>query len=65
MGLILVQTECFENQILYIFMNNVLTIKVIIYFIDAIDSLGNYIYIFIDYNPLLRILRVEIHRRKT
>jgi hypothetical protein len=62
MGVVLVQTECFKNQILYIFMSDVLTIKVIIYFIDAIDSLGNRIYIFIDYNPLLRILRGEIHR---
>ena len=45
-------------------MSDILTAGVIIYFIDAIDSLGNYIYIFIDYNPLLRILRGEIHRRK-
>ena len=29
--------------------------RVIIYFINAIDSLGNLIYIFIDYSPLLRI----------
>jgi len=65
MGLILVQTECFENQILYIFMSNILTTKVVIYFIDAIDSLSNHIYIFIDYNPLLRILRGKIYRRKT
>jgi len=65
MGVVLVQTECFENQILYIFMSDVLTTKVIIYFIDAIDSLGSRIYIFINYNPLLRILRGEIHCRKT
>ena len=64
MGLILVQAQCFENQILCISMSDVLTTRVIIYFIDAIDSLGNYIYIFIDYKPLLRILRGEIHRRK-
>ena len=55
------RSECFRNQILCIFMSNVLTIRVIIYFINAIDSLGNYIYIFINYNPLLRILRGEIH----
>src|SRR6266704_6690835 len=55
----------FENQILCIFMSNVLTTKIIIYFIDAIDSLGNHIYIFIDYNPLLRILGDEIHCCKT
>ena len=65
MGVVLVQTECFENQILYIFMSDVLTTKVITHFIDAIDSLGNHLYIFIDYNPLLRILRGEIHRRRT
>ena len=65
MGVALVRNECFKNQILCISMRNVLTIKVIIYFIDAIDSLGNYIYIFIDYNPLLRILGGEIHRRRT
>jgi len=65
MGVALVRFECFENEILYIFTSDVLTIKVIIYFIDAIDSLGNRIYIFIDCNPLLRILRGEIHRRRT
>ena len=39
--------------------------RIMIYFIDAIDSLGNHIYIFIDYNPILRILRGKIHRRRT
>ena len=63
-GLVLVQGEFFKNQILCISTSDVLTTKVIIYFIDAIDSLGNYIYIFIDYNPLLRILRGEIHHYK-
>ena len=57
--------KCFENQILCISTSDVLTIRVIIYFIDVIDSLGNYIYIFINYNPLLRILGGEIHRRGT
>jgi hypothetical protein len=65
MGLVLVQTECFKNRILYISTSDVLTIKVIIYFINAIGSSGNYIYIFIEYNPLLRILGGEIHRRRT
>ena len=46
----------------YTFTSDILTTRVIIYFIDAMDSLGNYIYIFIDYNPLLRILGGEIHR---
>ncbi len=40
-------------------------IQIIIYFIDAIDFLGNHIYIFIDYNPILRILGGKIHRRRT
>ena len=64
MGVALVRFECFENQILRISMRDVLTIRVIIYFINIIDSLGNYIYIFINYNPLLRILGGEIHCRR-
>jgi len=64
MGVALVRFECFENQILRISMSDVLTIRVIIYFIDAIDSLGNHIYIFINYNPLLRIIGGEIYRRR-
>ena len=38
--------------------------EIIIYFIDVIDSLGNYNYIFIVYNLLLRILRGKIHCHK-
>ena len=65
MGVALVRIECFKNQILYIFTSDVLTTKVIIYFINAIDSLGNYIYIFINYKLLLRILGGEIHYYRT
>ena len=65
MGVVLVQTECFKNQILHISTSDVLTTRVIIYFIDAIDCLGNYISIYINYTPLLGILRGEIHRRRT
>jgi len=65
MGVALVRNKCFKNQILYISMSDVLTTRFIIYFIDVIDSLGNCIYIFINYNPLLRILGGEIHRRRT
>jgi len=65
MGLVLVQTARFKNRILYISISDVLTTRVIIFFMDVIDSLGNCIYIFIDYNPLLRILGCEIHRRRT
>ena len=64
MGLILVQTKGFKNRILYISTSDVLTMRVIIYFINAIDSSGNYIYIFIDYNSILRILGGEIHLRR-
>jgi len=60
-----VRFKCFKNQILFISTSDVLTIRVIIYFINAIDSLGNHIYIFINYNPLLRILGGEIHCRRT
>ena len=48
----------------YIFTSDVLTTTVIIYFIGVIDFLGNHIYIFIDYNPLLKILRCEIYQCK-
>jgi len=65
MGVALVRFKCFKNQILCIFTSDVLTIRVIIYFINAMDSLGNHIYIFINYNPLLRILGDEIYRRRT
>ena len=47
-----------------IFTNHILTTRVIIYFIDVLDSLGNYIYILIDYNPLLGILGDKIHCHK-
>ena len=60
----LVRSECFENQILCISTRNVMTTRVIIYFIDVIDSLGNRIYIFIEYKPLLRILGGEIYLSK-
>ena len=65
MGVALVRFECFKNQNLCISISDVLTIRLIIYFINKIDSLGNHIYIFINYNPLLRILGGEIHRRRT
>ena len=39
--------------------------RIMICFINALDPLGNRIYIFIDYNPLLRILGSEIHCRRT
>ena len=65
MGVALVRIKYFKNQILYIFTSDVLTIRVIIYFINIIDYLGNYIYIFINYNPLLRILGCKIYRYRT
>jgi len=65
MGLALVRNDCFKNQILCISTSDVLTTRVIIYIFDVMDSLGNYIFINIYYNPISRILRGEIHRRKT
>jgi hypothetical protein len=65
MGVALVRIECFKNQILYIFISHVPTIIFIIYILDVIDSLGNYIFINIYYRPIYRVLRGEIHRRKT
>ena len=47
MGLTLIKNKYFKYWILNIFISNILTIKVIIYFINAINSLGNHIYIFI------------------
>ena len=57
------QTECFKNRFLS-FTSYVLTVE-LLYFISAIDSLGNCISIYIDYNPLLRMLRGKIHCCKT
>jgi len=57
--------KCFKNRILCISTSYILTIIVIIYMFNVIDSLGNYIFINIYYNPILRILRGEIYRRKT
>ena len=65
MGVALVRFECFKNQNLYISISDVLTTRLIIYFINIIDYLGNYIYIFINYNPLLRILGGEIYCYRT
>ena len=64
MGVVLGQNECFENRILYISTSHILTTRVTIYFVDALDPLGNYIFINIYYNPISRILRGEIHCRK-
>jgi len=46
-------------------MSHIPTIIFIIYMLDVIDSLGNYIFINIYYRPISRVLRGEIHRRKT
>ena len=42
-GVALVRSKCFKNQILCISMSYVLTTIFIIYMLDIIDSLGNYI----------------------
>ena len=48
----LVVTYYFENRFLSFSTSYILTTIVIIYLFDVMDSLGSYIYIFIDYNPL-------------
>ena len=65
MGAALVRNECFKNRILCISISYIPTIIVIIYMFNVIDSLGNYIFISIYYNPISRILRGEIYYRKT
>ena len=65
MGVALVRSECFKNQILCISTSHIPTTIVIIYIFDVMDSLGNYIFINIYYNSISRILRGEIHCRKT
>jgi len=65
MGVALVRIECFKNQILCVSMSRVLTIIFIIYMLNVIDSLGNYIFINIYYRPISRVLRCEIHRYKS
>jgi len=65
MGVALVRNKYFKNRILCISTSYIPTIIVIIYMFNVIDSLGNYIFINIYYNPISRILRGEIHRRKT
>ena len=46
-------------------MSYVPTTVVIIYILDVIDSLGNYIFINIYYDYISMILRGETHRRGT
>ena len=61
---VLIQTECFKNRILSFFTSPVLTTRVIIYFVNTLNSLGNYIFVNIYYIPIFRILRGEIHLRR-
>ena len=61
MGVALVVTLCFRLHILYISTSYILTTIVILYIFNIIDSLGNYIFINIYYNPISRILRGKIY----
>ena len=65
MGVILVQIKYFKKLIFHISTSHTLTIGVIIYFINILDSLNNYIYINIYYNLVSGILRSEIYRYRT
>ena len=64
MEVALVRINCFKNHILCIFMSHVLATIFIIYMLDVMDSLGNYIFTNIYYSPIFRVLRGELHRRK-
>ena len=65
MGVALVRNECLRIEFCVFLQATSQPQRIMIYFIDALDSLGNRIYIFIDYNPLLRILGGEMHCRRT
>ena len=65
MGVALVRFNCFGSRILTLTGSTKAQLIVINTLFDVKGSLGNYIYIFINYNPLLRILGGEIHRRRT
>ena len=64
MGVALVRNECFRSRILTSTGSTKAPPIVIKTLFDVIGSLGNYIFINIYYNPMSRILRGEIHRRK-
>jgi len=58
-GPALVGTKCFKNRLSFS-TSYVLTTIVIIYILNIIDSLGNYIFINIYYSPILGISRSKI-----
>ena len=57
-------TESFKNCFLSFSTSYVLTTIVIIYILKIIDSLSNYIFINVYYNPILGILRGKIYYYK-
>ena len=65
MGVALVRNECFRSRILTSTGSTEAPPIVINTLFNVIDSLGNYIFINIYYNPISRILRGEIYRRRT
>ena len=65
MGLALVVTQNFRSRILTSTGSIKAPLTVINTLFNVMDSLGNYIFINIYYNPISRILKGEIHCRKT
>ena len=65
MGLALVRNECFRSRISTLTGSTKAQLIVINTLFDIIGSLGNYIFINIYYSPIPRVLRGEIHRRKS
>jgi len=56
----MVVTKCFKNRFLSFSTSYILTTTFIIYILNIMDSLGNYVFINIQYNPILRMLRGKI-----
>jgi len=65
MGLALVRNKCFGSYILTLTGSTKPPLTVINTLFDVIGSLGNYIFINIYYSPIPRVLKGEIHRRKS
>ena len=65
MGLALVRNKCFKSRILTLTGSTKAQLIVINTLFNIMGSLGNHNYIFIVYNPLLRILRGKIYYYRT
>jgi len=65
MGVALVRFNCFGLRISTLTGSTKAQLIVINTLFDVIGSLGNYIFKNIYYSPIPRVLRGEIHRRKS